>query len=90
METRRVIYPYGDSNGIAILYPTGEVPFEDVCLKDVPEGVPFKIIDQSDIPQDDSFRDAWEADFSNPDGYGMGHYKWLEMKNNKEEENTND
>ena len=79
-DTRKIIFPYGEDNCVAILYPTGEIPFEDVCLKDVPENIPYIIVDQSDIPKDMTFRDAWEADFSNPDGYGLGHEKWLESK----------
>ena len=51
---------------------TGELPFEDCCKKDVPAGVPYLIVDAADVPTDRSFRDAWEADFSNPSGYGMG------------------
>jgi hypothetical protein len=36
----------------------------------VPDGVPFRILDEGDIPSDRTYRDAWEADFSEPDGYG--------------------
>lgn len=63
-------------NGIAVMHPTGEIPFDDVCKKDVPAGVPYLIIDDSDIPTDREFRAAWEADFTNPDGYGIGQEAW--------------
>jgi len=65
---KRIIFP--TETGIAILTPTGEVPLEEVCKKDVPAGVPYKIIDAEDVPQDRTFRNAWEADFSQPDGFG--------------------
>ena len=71
MMTSRIIYPGADGN-LRVLIPTGEIPLEDVCQKDVPAGVPYLIVQASDIPSDHTFRDAWEADFSNPDGYGIG------------------
>jgi len=65
----KIIYP--NSRGrITILTPTGEVPFDIVCQKDVPSGVPYKIVSEDQIPTDRSFRNAWEVDFSEPDGYG--------------------
>jgi ribosomal protein S12 len=33
---------------------------EEIAVKDVPAGVPYKIVDVSDIPEDRTFRDAWE------------------------------
>lgn len=69
----RIIYPTAD--GIAVIIPTGELPLEDVAKKDVPAGVPYKITPS--IPPDRDFRGAWEADFSEPDGYGMGAEAWF-------------
>ena len=60
----RIIYPTPDG-GVAIIIQTGELPIEDVAKKDVPEGVPYKIIDATDLPTDRTFRNAWEADFTN-------------------------
>lgn len=79
-----IIYPNG--NGIAIIKPTGEIPFEEVARKDVPAGMPYLIADESDIPEDRTFRDAWTADFSTPDGFGIGADAWFaeqELKNNE-------
>ena len=70
-EIRRIIYP-DDEGGICVLIPTGEIPFEDVCKKDVPAGKPYFICDASELPPDRNFRNAWEVDISNPDGIGMG------------------
>lgn len=36
----------------------------------VPTGVPFLITDSGEVPEDRTFRNAWTADFSKPDGYG--------------------
>lgn len=72
----RILYPMSHG-GVAIVSPTGELPIEDVCQKDVPAGVPYLIVSEDDIPSDRTFRGAWEADFSNPDGYGIGADAWF-------------
>lgn len=84
----RIIYP--TENGIAILIPTGELSIEDVAQKDVPAGIAYKIIDALDIPEDRTFRGAWEADFSNPDGHGIGYDAWLQQQPAKPEVISND
>lgn len=68
---KRIIYQ-NETGGVSIIIPTGELPIEDVAQKDVPAGVPYLFADVADIPDDRMFRDAWEADFSNPDGNGLG------------------
>lgn len=40
------------------------------ALSIVPAGVPFLVVDESDVPADRTYREAWEADFSTPDGLG--------------------
>jgi len=75
----KIIYP--QENGlVAVITPTGDLPLEEVCRKDVKAGRPYLIIDDSDVPEDWSFRNAWEADFSNPDGYGIGSDAWFAEK----------
>lgn len=53
---QRIIYPT-DDGGVAIIVPAGAI--ED-CMKDIPEGKPYKIIDTADVPTDRTFRNAWE------------------------------
>ena len=65
----KIIHPNG-SGGIAVIHPTGELPIEAVAFKDVPPGIPYLFVNDEDIPSDRTYRDAWEADFSSPDGYG--------------------
>ena len=72
----KIIYQQ-PNGGVAVLIPTGDLPIEDVCQKDVPAGVPYLIVSDGDIPSDRTFRNAWEADFSNPDGYGIGADAWF-------------
>ena len=50
---------------------------EEIARKDVPAGVPYLIVDESDLPDDHTYFNAWEADFSNPHGHGIGHEAWF-------------
>ena len=74
--TKRIIYSTPEG-GVAIVVPTGELPIEEVARKDVPAGVPYQIIDTADVPSDRTFRAAWEADITNPDGVGIGADAWF-------------
>lgn len=72
----RIFYPLPDG-GIAVIIPTGELPLEEVALRDVPADTPYLFGTIDDLPTDRDFRNAWTADFSNPDGYGIGHEAWF-------------
>ncbi len=72
----RIIYPTSEG-GVAVIISTGTLPIEEVAKKDVPAGVPYLFLDVTDIPSDRIFRAAWEADFSEPDGYGIGAEAWF-------------
>lgn len=81
---KRVLYPQ-ESGVLAVITPVDEqLTVEDIAKKDVPAGVPYLIVDESAVPADRIFREAWEADFTNPDGYGLGHDVWLAQKENNE------
>ena len=77
---KRIIYP-NDEGGLCIVIPSPntKLTIEQLALKDVPAGKPYKIIEDTDIPTDRTFRNAWEADFSNPDGLGLGHDEWFRL-----------
>jgi hypothetical protein len=69
--TQRVIYP-NDDGGIAVLIPAEcGLTIEQIAAKDVPTGKPYLIVDATEIPEDRTYREAWTADFSNPDGVGQ-------------------
>ncbi len=72
----KVIYQTADG-AFAVIHPTGVFPVEEVARKDVPFGAPYLIVEDEAIPADRTFRAAWEADFSNPDGYGIGAQRWF-------------
>jgi hypothetical protein len=86
---QRIIYPT-DDGGVAVLIPTGEIEIAEVARKDVPAGVAYKIVDVADIPEDRTFRGAWEADFTNPDGVGIGADAWFAEQEAKKLEAEND
>lgn len=64
------IFPNETTISVLVPAPNCELSLEEICVKDVPTGVPYRIVDSSELPADREFRDAWEADFTNPDGYG--------------------
>jgi hypothetical protein len=86
---QRIIYQ-NNNGGISILTPTGELAIEEVARKDVPAGVAYKIVDVSDIPEDRTFRNAWEADITEPDGVGIGADAWFAEQEAKKLETEND
>jgi len=71
-----ILYPR-EGGGVSMVVPTGELSIEEVARKDIPEGTPFKFVNRTALPNDFDFFDAWEADFSNPDGYGIGAEAWF-------------
>ena len=75
----KIIYP-NTEDGICVVHPTDELSIEDVCQKDVPAGTPYLIVEDDVVPSDRSFRNAWEADFSNPDGTAIGADAWFAAK----------
>ena len=61
----KIIYKNSDES-IAIIHPTSEaleiMTIEEIALKDVPTGLPYKIVEDSEIPTDRTFRYAWTID----------------------------
>jgi hypothetical protein len=61
----RIIYNQ-DNGVVAVIVPTSEAlaqhSIQEIAVKDVPAGKPFKLVDASDIPADRSERDAWTVD----------------------------
>lgn len=68
---KRIIHPNG-VGGIAVTTPATncDLTLEQIAVRAVPEGIPYKIIDTTDLPADRIQRNLWTADFSTPDGYG--------------------
>ena len=75
----KILYP-NPEGGICVIHATGALPIEDLCQKDVPAGTPYLVVEDDVLPSDRSFRNAWEVDFSNPDGYGIGADAWFAAK----------
>lgn len=57
---QRIIYPTNEG-GVAVIIPADcGLTIEEIAVKDVPQGKPYKIVDVADIPTDRTFRNAWE------------------------------
>lgn len=71
----KIIYK-NENGGVSILHPTDEalsfMTIDEIALKDVPTGLPYKIVEDSEIPTDRTFRDAWTVDETTlTDGVGV-------------------
>lgn len=65
---------YMEDDVLRFLIPaTLEISIDKIAEKDVPAGVPYKIVDASNLPTDRTFRDAWQADMTDPDGVGADY-----------------
>lgn len=73
-----IIYP-NDNGSVVFCYPALNcgLTIEEIARKDVPAGKPYLIVPDEQVPKDHTFFNAFEADFSNPDGYGIGHDAWF-------------
>ena len=62
MIRERIIYK-NDEGGVSVIVPADcGLTVEQIALKDVPTGRPFKIVDVAEIPTDRALRDAWTVD----------------------------
>lgn len=69
-----IIHPHPERVGfVCMTTPVDNgFPIEEIAAAVVPAGQPYLIVDRSDLPPDDGFWfNAWQADFSEPDGYGV-------------------
>ena len=73
-----VIYP--NEAALAVVFPNTDsgLTVKRIAQKDVPQGVPYLIIELAELPADPTFFEAWEADFSEPDGFGDPETYWAE------------
>ena len=67
---QKIIYPHENKIAIITFNPRSEKTAQEIGERSVPVGLPFLIVEESDLPLDLRWSDAWEADFSSPDGYG--------------------
>ena len=84
--TQVIIFP-NNEGWLSIVNPAAEcgLSVNEIARKDVPAGKPYHIINLDQLPQENLFYEAWEADFSNPAGYGIGHDAWFAEQAAKEQ-----
>jgi hypothetical protein len=62
----QVIIFQNNEGGVAVVIPSPEAlashAIQEVAIKDVPAGKPFKIIDASELPTDRTERNLWTVD----------------------------
>jgi len=81
-----IVYP-NPSGGVAFCYPSPcGLSAMEIARKDVPVGVPFLLVPADQVPTDHTFFAAFEADFSSPDGYGIGPEAWFAEQAAKEQQ----
>lgn len=57
----QVIIFTNDNGGVSVCIPTGELPIEDVQVKDIPAGISSYIVSSESLPEEDNdFFNAWE------------------------------
>jgi len=81
-----IVFP-NDNGGVVFCYPAKEcgMSLEEIARKDVPAGKPYLLLTDEEVPADHTFFDAFEADFSNPDGHGIGQEAWFAEQSDKEQ-----
>lgn len=80
-----IVFP-NDEGHLTFVYPADcGIPVNEIARKDVPAGKPFLIIPNEQTPKDHTFFEAFEADFSNPHGYGIGADAWFAEQAFKEQ-----
>jgi len=72
----KIIYPQYNGE-IAITYELEGWSMDDLAKLTTPFDTPYLIVEDIELPEDWSTSSAWEADFSNPDGIGMGPQRWF-------------
>jgi hypothetical protein len=87
MTDKIIVYANSDGS-LSFVYPSVAcgLSVNEIARKDVPNGVPYLIVDASDLPADRTYRDAWTADFSQPDGVGIGAEAWFAERAEQESE----
>lgn len=76
-----IVWPSESGEGIVVTMPCLEcgLTISEIARKDVPAGLPFVFIEESELPPIE-LREAWDCDFSDPDGYGIGPEAWWQER----------
>jgi hypothetical protein len=75
-----IVFPNPEREGGVCCTTLGEtdLTIHEIAQLVTPAGQPYILVNRSDLPPDDGFWfEAWEADFSEPDGYGINNEEWF-------------
>ncbi len=74
-----IIFPNAETGGIVLVYPVLDcgLSIEEIARKDVPANVPYLLLEADQVPSDHTYFEAFTADFSQPNGYGIGAEAWF-------------
>lgn len=79
-DNRVLIWP-ADDGTVNMTSPAPGFSCEGIADAVIPTGRPYLIVDRGDLPPDDGFWfNAWEADYSDPDGVSKD-YDWAAHDN---------
>jgi hypothetical protein len=80
----RIIFENTDGTVSVIVPNTAlDMTISDIANKDVPAGRPYLLVEESDLP-DLTLQEAFSADFTTPDGVGLGYDAWSVAQTAKE------
>lgn len=74
-----IVYKDPKSAQVCLMKPNLEcdLSLSDIAKKDTPFQTPYLIVNESDLPTDLTYIEAWEIDFTSPDGYGLGPHRFF-------------
>jgi hypothetical protein len=81
-----IVWPNQSDGGIVVTVPCLEcgLSLEEIARKDVPAGVPYVFVEEEELPPLE-MREAWDCDFTEPDGYGIGAEAWWQEKQREQD-----
>lgn len=71
---------YKENDSMALVVPPKGFDHVQAAEMAIPFKHPFLFVPEKDIPEDLDTLGAWDADFSEPDGYGLGPQRYFIRK----------
>lgn len=65
----KIAFPYNGEIALITVDPKSKFDIDTLAKRNVPKGIPYLLVEEKDLPPRE-WIEAWEADWSSPDGYG--------------------